>query len=261
MNKPVPLTEAEVASCVRDAVLVRPGLMRPGIVLLCEHGGFHIPKQWGNLGLADAFLDTHYAYDIGSRNLTLEVAHRIGATAVISNYSRLFLDYNRKSHDPYCMRMDMGGIPVPGNISVSDQERALRERIARHPVEKAVSELLEGERPVARAIISIHSFSPIWNNFHRSCEIGIMWKQDARLSQPLIEAIRSCGSFSVEDNQPYSFAENDWFTLDRHGLSIQVPNAYIEVRNDLIGDQASIQTMADILDASIRKVLPLFNDG
>lgn len=261
MNRHIGLTEAEVASYARDAALVRPGLKNPGIVLLCEHGGLRIPGRWGKLGLADAFLDTHYAYDIGARDLTLEIAGRIDAAAVISNYSRLFLDYNRKGHDPSCMRMDMGGIPIPGNIDVSDEERALRERIARHPVEKAVSELLEGGRPEARAVISIHSFSPIWDNCRRSCEIGIMWKNDPRLPLPLIEAIRSCGRFSVQDNQPYSFVENDWFTLDRHGLSIGVPNAYVEVRSDLIADQASIQTMADVLEASIRRILHLVDGG
>ena len=146
----------------------------------------------------------------------------------------------------------MGGVPVPGNLNIPDDERELRERIARHPVEVALSELLEGERPKRRGIVSIHSFSPVWDNRYRSCEIGIMWKQDNRLSLPLIEETRKLGGFSVEDNQPYSFAESDWFTLDRHGLSIGVPNAYIEVRNDLIGNQPSIDVMADVLAVSIR---------
>ncbi len=251
MRRQTALSDTEVARLARDAVSVQGSLGNSGVVLLCEHGGCQIPDPWEKLGLPDAFLDTHYAYDIGSRSLTTEVARRIDAVAVIANYSRIFLDYNRKSHDPCCMRLDMGGVPVPGNLKIPDEERELRERIARHPVEVAVSELLEGEWGNGGAIVSIHSFSPVWENQYRACEIGIMWKQDGRLSLPLMEAIRNLGVFSVEDNQPYSFAESDWFTLDRHGLSIGVPHAYIEVRNDLIGDQPSIDKMADFLAASI----------
>ena len=261
MRRPTALTDSEVARLARDAVSVQASVANSGIVLLCEHGGRHIPDPWEKLGLPDAFLDTHYAYDIGSRSLTAEVARRIDGVAVIANYSRIFLDYNRKSHDPCCIRLDMGGVPVPGNLKITDEERELRERIARHPVEVAVSELLEGERGNGRAIVSIHSFSPVWENCYRACEIGIMWKQDGRFSLPLIEAIRNFGGFSVEENQPYSFADSDWFTLDRHGLSIGVPHAYIEVRNDLIGDQSSIDKMADFLAASIVMAFQSLDEG
>lgn len=243
------LDEQEVARIARNAVSIRTGRRNRGIVLLCEHGGMRIPEPWKNLGLADPFIETHWAYDIGSRNLTLAIAEALDATAIVSNYSRLFLDYNRKGNDPSCMRPDMGGIPVPGNIDLTEFERGLRERIARQPVEEAVAEHLEGG--AGQGIISIHSFSPVWDARPRTCQIGIMWKRDDRLSAPLLAALDEQDQFRVEDNQPYSFAESDWFTLDRHGLSIGVPNAYIEVRNDLIRTQPGVEAMAEILAPAI----------
>lgn len=245
------LDEKEVARLARAAVSIRVGQRNPGLVLLCEHGGMRIPEPWTNLGLAAPFIETHWAYDIGSRNLTLAIAEALDATAIIANYSRLFLDYNRKSQDPSCMRLDMGGIPVPGNQNLTDDERQFRERIARQPVEEAVTQHLEAAQ--GRGIISIHSFSPVWDSHPRACQIGIMWKRDARLSAPLLSALGQQTQFTVEDNQPYSFAESDWFTLDRHGLSINMPNAYIEVRNDFLRTSTSVNTMAETLSPAIKQ--------
>jgi len=101
------------ARYAREAVSVRTGQSNASIVLLCEHGGFRIPAPWGTLGIPESLTGTHYGYDLGSRNLTLKIAELLDATAIVSNYSRLFLDYNRKSHDPCCIRPDMGGFLFP----------------------------------------------------------------------------------------------------------------------------------------------------
>lgn len=250
-SSPGSITDEDVARLARDAVSIRVGDRNAGIVLLCEHGGFRVPAQWGTLGVPESFAATHFGYDIGSRNLTLKIADMLDATAIVSNYSRLFLDYNRKSNDPSCIRPDMGGIPIPGNERLSAEERTLRERIARHPVEKAVTDVLEGEAPVGKGIISIHTFSHVWETNYRACEIGIMWKRDARLKTPLIAALATQDDYAADENQPYSFAESDWFTLDRHGLSIDVPNAYIEIRNDLLSTESQVDKMAGTLARAI----------
>ena len=64
-------------------------------------------------------------------------------------------------------------------------------------------------------------------------------------------ALAQQDSFASAENEPYSFAESDWFTLDRHGLSVGVPNAYIEIRNDLLSNEQRIDKMAEILAPAI----------
>ena len=243
--------EELVQKYAESAVSIIPGDENRDIVLLCEHGGQKVPAAWQNLGLTNVFFETHFGCDLGSKDLTLAIANRLGATAIVSQYSRLFLDYNRKKTDPSCIRTDMAGIPVPGNLNITLEEKELRERIARKPVEDAVAAWTEGSISKAKAIISIHSFSPIWENELRRCEIGVMWREDPRLPSKLIEEIKRLKKFKVEENQPYSFKENDWFTLDRHGLSTGVPNAYIEIRNDLIENSDSKPRLLDILTESI----------
>lgn len=248
----------EIARFANEAVTVTPGSENADIVLLCEHGGRRIPAAWDNLGLPEAFLETHFCQDLGARDLTLSVARKLGATAIVSNYSRLFLDYNRKKYDPGCIRLDIGGIPIPGNLNLNEAERDIREQVARHPVEKVVADWVEGKVYSAKAIISIHSFSPLWDNTFRSCEVGVMWKHDDRLPLRLINAIGQQDVFRVDDNEPYSFKENDWFTLDRHGISVGVPNAYIEVRNDLIQSMAAVDKMSYVLAKAIERTCLTF---
>lgn len=227
------LSQDDTDVLAAQAVTVVAGTRHPDIVLLCEHGGCAVPAVWQNLGLPDFFFATHFGCDLGAAQLTRAVGEQIGATTIVAHYSRLFLDYNRKRSDPECRRIEIGGIPVPGNIDLAPQEIALRELIARAPFEKATAQWTEQRR--ARAVISIHSFSPYWNNARRDCEIGVMWREDMRLAPRLLAALAKDTEYVVRSNEPYDFRTNDWFTLQRHGLGIGVPCAYIEVRNDLMG--------------------------
>jgi predicted N-formylglutamate amidohydrolase len=248
------LGREEIAALAAAAADVIAGATHPDIVLLCEHGGRRMPAPWADLGLPSAFFATHYGCDIGAAALTRAVAGELGATAIVANYSRLYLDYNRKRDDPDCRRIEIGGIPVPGNLDLTEEEVELREAVARIPVERAVARWTE-QRP-ARALISIHSFSPYWNSAKRDCEIGVMWREDTRLAPGLIAELSRRGGFTVRDNEPYDFHKNDWFTLQRHGLQIGVPCAYIEVRNDLIALPAQVDALARYLGAAILGALP-----
>jgi predicted N-formylglutamate amidohydrolase len=232
------LSEKETDALAAQAVTVVAGTRNPDIVLLCEHGGSAVPATWQDLGLPRLLFETHLGCDLGAAELTRAVGAEIGATTIIAHYSRLFLDYNRKLSDPDCLRIEIGGIPIPGNLELTEKEIELRELIARAPVERAMAQWTEQRS--AKAVISIHSFSPYWNNAKRDCEIGVMWREDARLAPRLIEALSKKTKYVVRSNEPYDFRASDGFTLQRHGLEIGLPCAY-RVRNDLICAGGSIE--------------------
>jgi len=252
MERPPQFWHGKVDALAAGAADVITGTTRPDIVLLCEHGGSIVPAPWKDLGLPGVFFATHHGCDLGAADLTRALARELGATAILARYSRLFLDYNRKAADAECRRIEIGGVPVPGNLDLTEDEIAAREAIARAPVESAAA--LWTQQHPARAVISIHSFSPYWGNARRECQIGVMWREDVRLAPRLIAALSEPGTFVVRDNEPYDFRANDWFTLQRHGLEIGVPCAYIEVRNDLIGPSARTKSMADYLKTAILRV-------
>jgi predicted N-formylglutamate amidohydrolase len=252
MESPPHLDRGEIDALAEGAVSVVAGTTRPEVVLLCEHGGRTVPAAWADLGLPGAFFATHHGCDLAAAELTRAIARQLGATAIFANYSRLFLDYNRKRKDPECRRIEIGGIPIPGNLDLTEDEIGLRELIARAPVERAVA--VSTERRAARAVISIHSFSPYWNNAKRTCQLGVMWREDTRLAPRLIAELSKRAIYVVRDNEPYDFRTNDWFTLQRHGLQIGVPCAYIEVRNDLI-DASRPEALARHLGTAILEAM------
>jgi predicted N-formylglutamate amidohydrolase len=99
------------------------------------------------------------------------------------------------------------------------------------------------------AILSIHSFPPVWRGLARPWKIGVLWDRDPRLPEPLLRALAredDLREAEIGDNEPYEGAlPGD--TIDAvataHGLS----NALIEVRQDLIADRAGAEDWAERL--------------
>lgn len=73
--------------------------------------------------------------------------------------------------------------------------------------------------------------------------MGVLYShKDERLAPLLIERCRRQG-WVTGDNEPYS-GHLDGDAIDRHALAHGRPNVLIEVRNDLIADEAGQQEWA-----------------
>ena len=166
----------------------------------------------------------------------------------MSTFSRLLIDANRGEDDPtLIMRLSDGAI-VPGNAAVDAAERA--RRIARFhapyhaAIDAAIDRAIAAGRPPA--LVSIHSFTPVWRGHARPWHAGVLWDTDPRLAVPLIEALRADPALVVGDNEPYAGAlAND--TMYRHATARGLAHALIEIRQDLIGDEAGAAAWAERL--------------
>ena len=56
------------------------------IVLLCEHASNHIPARYARLGLTEADLQRHIAYDIGAASVARQLSQRLNAVLVLSGF-------------------------------------------------------------------------------------------------------------------------------------------------------------------------------
>ena len=65
-------------------------------LLTADHAGRAIPRCLGQLGLPEHELSRHIAWDIGIRDVTTQIADKLGATYIYQRYSRLVIDCNRK---------------------------------------------------------------------------------------------------------------------------------------------------------------------
>jgi len=241
-----------------DAYEIVAGRGPAGLILLCDHASNAVPPEYGDLGLPAAQFDRHIAYDIGARELTLGLADRLGAPAVLSRFSRLLIDPNRGLDDPTLIMRISDGAAVPGNAQVDEAER--QRRIARFhaPYHRAVAEAIRAVEVlgVVPLVVSIHSFTPSWRGWPRPWHVGILWDRDETIATAMIRGFAAQGDLVVGDNEPYHGAlEGD--TLNTHGTVPGRPHALIEVRQDLIAAKTGVD---EWVGRVARVIEPIMND-
>jgi len=223
-----------------------------GLILVCDHASNRVPADYGDLGLSTTEFERHIAYDPGAAAVTRALAARLGIPAVMSTFSRLVIDPNRGEGDPTLIMQLSDGAVIAGNAGVDDAERNRRIVELYNPYHAAITSLIEEsfDASVVPAIVSIHSFTPVWRGNIRPWHVGVLWDSDPRLAGPLVSALAADEALVVGDNEPYSGTlKND--TLYRHATSRGLAVALIELRQDLIADHAGVEAwsarLADIL--------------
>ena len=250
--------ESDATSFVPVETIAGP--LDAGALLVCDHASNALPPEYGTLGLPQTALERHIAYDIGAAALTRALALRLGAPAVLSTFSRLLIDPNRGCDDPTLVMRCSDGAIVPGNARADAAEIALRRERYWAPYRETVGATVEamlatGEPP---ALISIHSFTPVWRGEKRPWKVGVLWDRDGRLPAPLLASLSAEDDLTPSasgDNEPYDGAlAGD--TVDAVATARGLTNALIEVRQDLIGEWSGVEAWADRLARLIRPILP-----
>lgn len=207
----------------------------PGdFVVVCEHASNHVPAEFGTLGLAPEHLTRHIAWDPGALGVARTLARRLRAALVESRVSRLVIDCNRPLDAPDLVAEISETTPIPGNAGLDNAARARRIAVSHAPFHAALGEVIEGRlgRGLGCALVTVHSFTPVYRGVPRPWQIGIIHDGDERLSAPLIAALRGVPGLTVGDNQPYAPADRVYYTVERHARSRGLPCVMIEVRND-----------------------------
>jgi len=219
-----------------------------GLIFLCDHAENCLPPEYGTLGLPSTELQRHIAYDPGAAEVTRGLAERLGAPAVLSTFSRLLIDPNRGDDDPTLIMRLSDGAMIPGNRHVDGAERERRITRFHAPYHAEIERTIERSVKAGAipALVSIHSFTPVWRGRGRPWQIGILWDADPRLARPLVEKLAADPNLVVGDNEPYSGAliRDSMF---RHGTRRGLAHGLIELRQDLIGDAAGAAAWVDRL--------------
>ena len=228
-----------------------------GVLFLCDHASSALPAEYGYLGLPAGEFERHIAFDIGAAELTRALARHFGAPALLTHFSRLLIDPNRGADDPTLVMRLSDRTIVPGNARISDAEIERRRQCFWQPYREAVAARIEAmlASGFAPAIVSIHSFTPVWKGLARPWEVAVLWDSDPRMAAPFIAALRAEG-LTVGDNEPYDGAlVGD--TLYAHATQRGLAHMLIETRQDLVGDAAGVAHWAERLANPLRFVLAL----
>lgn len=232
------------------------GAERPShYIVVCDHATNLVPPSvnGGSLGLPEADMARHIAYDIGAEGVAHALAQRLDAPLVLSRFSRLVIDPNRGEDDPTLVMKLYDGSVIPGNRHADAAEVARRMDAFWRPYHGALGGLIAARgNPV---IISIHSFTPqLRGQPPRPWHVGILSSGDRRLADPLLARLAADRTLCVGDNEPYS-GHLPGDTMDRHAVQTGRAHALIELRSDLIGGAREQSAWADRLAPALDDAL------
>ena len=258
---------------IDGALRVGGGLLGPGdpapfevlypegaarFALLCDHASNRVPRALDNLGLPAAELERHIAWDIGAAAVTRRLAAHFDAPAVLAGYSRLVIDCNRRLEDAQSILPLSDGTAIPGNRDLNERDAAARAAACFEPYHRACAGVLDrvearGEVP---PVVMMHTFTPDLNGTRRPWHAGVLWDgDDGRMAVPLLRALRARDGLHVGDNEPYSGTSRHGYTMPAHAARHGRANVQIEVRQDLVADEAGIERWSAILIETLTGVL------
>mgnify|MGYP000031689408 CR=1 FL=1 len=230
-------------------------------VLVCDHASRLIPRTLGTLGLSETELSSHVAWDIGAAGVTRLLAQRIDAPALLQNYSRLVIDCNRplQAADSIPQLSEWVRIAANEHLDAAAVEARQAEIFA--PYHEALRALLDRRQRERRQtlLVSLHSFTPSYRGEARPWHIGLMYRHDARLAAPLLQLLRRDERLLVGDNQPYAVGDDTDLTLPQHGEARGIVHVGVEIRNDLIADEAGQKTWAGRLASLLKQAATMID--
>src|ERR1700691_5113775 len=95
-------------------------------LLVAGHAGNLVPRALGRLGVAEAELQRHIAWDIGIAGLGRLLADALDATLIQQNYSRLVIDCNRPLDAASAILDISENTAIPGNAGLSEGDKTAR---------------------------------------------------------------------------------------------------------------------------------------
>lgn len=228
-----------------------------GVVLVCEHASNFISEDYKNLGLDDKALQSHIAWDIGALGVAKTLSRLLDAPLIAPRASRLIYDCNRPADAKSAIPTKSEIYEIPGNSDLCEDERKDREERFYQPYRKALEDTLSraenaGDTPV---LITVHSFTPVYEGQKRLLDLGILHNVDTRLADRLLDLIEQDGKLTARRNDPYGPSHGVTYTLSEHAEPRGLLNVMIEIRNDLILDEASQQDMAQQLATYIQSAI------
>lgn len=224
------------------------------VLLLCEHASNWIPERHGDLGVSASDRQRHIAWDIGAAALARGLARRLDARLVLSGVSRLVIDCNRPLGVPSSIPLRSEDTDIPGNAGLTAEDIAFRQHAYFEPFRALVAAQIAARRPAL--LVGVHSFTPVFRGVARPWHAGVLYADAVALGARLVAGLRADPGLVVGDNEPYRIEAAEDFTVPIHGDANGIPAVLLEVRQDLLADEAGIEAWA----ARLAPLLSLFSN-
>jgi predicted N-formylglutamate amidohydrolase len=222
---------------------------RSPFLLTSDHYGRLIPRVLGDLGLPKSELARHIAWDPGIAGVADALAKQLDAHLIAQRYSRLVIDCNRPPQSASSIPLMSEATVIPGNEGLARAAAETRRRQIFDPYHRRIGEVIDARLrdSIPTVLVSLHSFTPVYAGIARPWHIGTLYHRDTRLPPLLLKLLRRETDLVVGDNEPYAVSDETDYTIPVHGEARGLMNTGIEIRQDLIADQAGQKQWADRL--------------
>lgn len=155
-----------------------PPKFQARVLLTCEHARNAVPKEYEGLFRgAETILRSHRGYDPGSEELGVLLAESLGSELIICPTTRLLVEANRSLHHRQLFSEFTRDLPK------AERQRVIERYYLPHrqKVESAVGQSCEGGERVFH--ISVHSFTPVFNNEVRNADVSLLYDPGRQLEK------------------------------------------------------------------------------
>jgi predicted N-formylglutamate amidohydrolase len=169
-----------------------------------------------------------------------QVSEALDAPLIAQNYSRLVIDCNRDPAVATSIPTLSEWSSIPGNRELSAVQIAARRAEIFDPYHDCVRAVLDARRAAGRPTILVaqHSMTNLFKGVRREMHAAILYNRDRRFAGLVLEMLRREQDLVVGDNEPYFVSDATDYTIPRHAEARGLPHVEIEIRQDLIGDEA-----------------------
>src|SRR4030088_251032 len=222
---------------------------RSPFLLTSDHYGRAIPRLLGDLGLPAGELERHIAWDIGIAGVAEALSKHLDAHLIAQRYSRLVIDCNRPPDAPSSIPRISEATVIQGNEGLARGAAETRRRAIFEPYHRRISEVIDHRlrENIPTVLVSLHSFTPEYAGIARPWHIGTLYHRDTKLPPLLLKWLRREPDLVVGDNEPYAVSDDTDYTIPVHAERRGLMNTGIEIRQDLISNQAGETSWADRL--------------
>lgn len=232
--------------------------MKPLMIFLsCEHAVNTIPPAYHYLFKEqEALLQSHRAIDFGAKEMTLLLSESLDCKYRLAEASRLLIDCNRSLHHPHCFSEFTKKLAKAEKLNIIAQYYLPY----RQQVETQIGAHIHDGYQIFH--ISIHSFTPVFNNVTRNACIGLLYDPkrhgEKEVAREWGRLLSKQTNYRVRMNYPYQ-GKNDGFTTllrTKHAEKDYV-GIELELNQAVIKDKDSFNALGLALSESLKELLQL----
>ena len=139
-------------------------------------------------------------------------------------------------------------------MALSEQEIGARRREIFDPYHAHIRALLDQRLAANRRTILVaqHSMTNIFRGVRRDMHAAILYNRDRRFAGLVLDMLRREENLQIADNEPYFVSDETDYTIPRHGEARGLPHVEIEIRQDLLLDEAGQAEWAGRITTALR---------